>query len=297
MYEDEPSDKVHDVLARAIFGDHPLGRPILGTAEVVGNVPVPEIAAYHRERYTGTNLVVAAAGSVDDDQVVELVRAACEAPRSEPNGFDPAPDTIEPRLCFHEKETEQYHLCVGGRGLARGDDRRFALRVLDSILGGSTSSRLFQEVREKRGLAYSVYSYPSQYVDTGQVAVYVGTRPENVPEAVSVIAAELHKLQQEPVAAEELERAKENLKGRTVLGMESTLARMNRLGSSLLMGVPLLTLDETLALIDAVTAEDVSELARELFAPERMSAAAVGASEGDFRRALEPLNPALAAAA
>jgi predicted Zn-dependent peptidase len=297
MYEDEPSDKVHDVLARAIFGDHPLGRPIIGTADVVGNVPVPQIAAYHDERYVGANLVVAAAGSVDHDRLVELVEGACATQLGAPAGFEPAPDAIGPRLCFHEKETEQYHLCVGGRGLARGDERRFTLRVLDSILGGATSSRLFQEVREKRGLAYSVYSYPSQYVDAGQVAVYVGTRPENVPEAVSVIAAELHKLQEDPVGAEELERAKENLKGRTVLGMESTLARMNRLGSSLLMGVPLLTLDETLARIDAVTAGDVSELARELFAPERMSAAAVGASEDAFRQALEPLNPALSVAA
>lgn len=297
MYEDEPSDKVHDVLARAVFGDHPLGRPIIGTADVVGNVPVPEIAAYHDARYVGGNLVVSAAGSVDHDRLVQLVREACETEPGDPGGFEAAPEDAGPRVCFHEKDTEQYHLCVGGRGLARGDERRWALRVLDTILGGSSSSRLFQEVREKRGLAYSVFSYPSQYVDTGQVAVYVGTRPENVPEAMSVIAGELHRLQGEAVSAEELERAKENLKGRTVLGMESTLARMNRLGSSLLMGVPLLTLDETLARIDAVDAGHVSALARELFAPERLSAAAVGASEDVFRKAVEPLNPELARAA
>ena len=297
MYEDEPSDKVHDVLARAVFGDHPLGRPIIGTAEVIASMPVPEVAAYHDQRYVGSNLVVAAAGSVDHDRLVELVGDACKTLPGEPNGFAAAPDPEEPRVCFHRKETEQYHLCIGGRGLPRGDERRYALRVLDSILGGSTSSRLFQEVREKRGLAYSVYSYPSQYVDAGQVAVYVGTRPENVPQAIEVVASELRRIQEEPVSGQELERAKENLKGRTVLGMESPLARMNRLGSSLLMGVPLLSLDETVARIDAVTAEEVGELARELFTPERMSAAAVGEDEDAFRAALAPLNPALAAAA
>ena len=193
MYEDEPSDKVHDVLARAVFGDeHPLGRPIIGTAEVVGNVPVPEIAAYHGRHYVGRNLVVAAAGNIDHDRLVALVEGAFAPERGDPQGFEAAPSENEPRVCFHRKETEQCHVAVGGRGIARADERRFALRVLDAILGGSSSSRLFQEVREKRGLAYAVYSYASQFVDAGQVSVYVGTRPDRVPEALEVIAAELH---------------------------------------------------------------------------------------------------------
>lgn len=167
--------------------------------------------------------------------------------------------------------------------------------MLDTILGGSTSSRLFQEVREKRGLAYAVYSYSSQFVDSGQVAIYVGTRPDNVSEALDVIGTELRRLQDEPVGEEELERAKENVKGRTVLSMESTLARMNRLGSSLLTGVPLMTLDELIAAVDAVTLEDVTGLARELYAPDRLSAAGVGADEGAFSAAATMVNPALAA--
>lgn len=295
MYEDEPSDKVHDVLARAVFGDgHPLGRPIIGTADVVGNVPVPEIAAYHRERYVGGNLVVAAAGSIDHDRLVALVEGAFTPEPGDPREFEPAPEAIEPRVCFHRKETEQYHVAVGGRGIRRADERRFALRVLDTILGGSSSSRLFQEVREKRGLAYSVFSYSSQFLDAGQVSVYVGTRPDRVPEALEVIAAELHRLQEDPISDEELVRARENLKGRTVLGMESTHARMNRLGASILMDVPLLSLDEIITRIDAVTAADVAELARELFVPGRMSAAGVGADEDAFRSSLAPLNPELA---
>lgn len=297
MYEDEPQDKVHDVLATAIFGDHPLGRPVIGRADVIDSVPVPDIAAYHDSRYPPSNIVVAAAGSVEHDRIVALVEGAM--PRGDLAAApdpEPAPAEIAPSVRFHTKDTEQYHLCLGGPGVARGDDRRFALRVLDTILGGSTSSRLFQEVREKRGLAYAVYSYASQYADSGHVGLYVGTRPDNVAEAMDVIGTELRRIVEEGVGEEELDRARENVKGRTTLSMESTLARMNRLGSSLLMDVPLLSLDELLAAIDAVTIEDVKALAAELFDPARMSAAGVGTSEEAFRAALEPVNPALLAA-
>jgi predicted Zn-dependent peptidase len=181
--------------------------------------------------------------------------------------------------------------------MARGDDRRFALRILDTVLGGSSSSRLFQEVREKRGLAYSVYSYASHFIDSGQVGIYVGTRPDNVGEAMQVIGHELAAVAEQGVTESEFERARENVKGRTTLSMESTSARMNRLGSSLLMGVPLMTLDELLAATDAVTLEEVNALAADLFAPARMSAAGVGASEESFRHALEAVNPQLLAAA
>jgi predicted Zn-dependent peptidase len=297
MYEDEPSEKVHDVLGEAIFGDHPLGRPIIGTAEVIGNVPIPEIAAYHDGCYVGSNLVFAAAGNIDHDELVALIERHAPAKQGSVAAPQPAPEAIAPRACFHKKTTEQYHLCLGGPGIPRADERRFALRVLDTILGGSTSSRLFQEVREKRGLAYSVYSYSSQYIDSGHVGVYVGTRPDNVTKAMELIAAELRRIAEDPVGADELERAKENVKGRTALSLESTLTRMNRLGGSLLMGVPLLSLDETVAAIDAVSAEEVQTLAAALFAPDRMSAAGVGADEDCFLRALESVNPELTAAA
>ena len=299
MYEDEPQDKVHDVLASAVFGDHPLGLPIIGRAEVVSSVAVPDIAAYHDLRYAPANLVVAAAGSIEHDRIVELVRGAVEGSgeNSAAPSAEPAPDSLTPRLCFHQKETEQYHLCLGATGMPRGDDRRFALRVLDTVLGGSSSSRLFQEVREKRGLAYSVYSYASHFIDSGQVGIYVGTRPDNVAEAMNVIGHELSAVAEQGITRAELERARESVKGRTTLSMESTSARMNRLGSSLLMGVPLMTLDELLAATDAVTLDDVNALATELFRPTRMSAAGVGASEESFRDALEAVNPQLLAAA
>jgi predicted Zn-dependent peptidase len=295
MYEDEPSDKVHDVLGEAIFGDHPLGRPIIGRADVIASVPVPEIAAYHDSRYVGSRVVVAAAGNLEHDRLVELVTGACDVRDGKPDAHPPAPAVVEPRAAFHEKTTEQYHLCLGAPGIARADERRFALRVLDTILGGSSSSRLFQEVREKRGLAYSVFSYASHYADTGQIGVYVGTRPDNVGEAMDVIGSELRRIVDEPVSDEELTRAKENVKGRMVLSFESTLTHMNRLGGAVLMDVPLLTLDEMIAAIDEVTIEDVAALAQELFDPARLSAAGVGGDESVFRSALEPVSPALAA--
>jgi predicted Zn-dependent peptidase len=297
MYEDEPQDRVHDVLAEAIFGDHPLGRPIIGRSEVISLVPVPQIAAWHDDRYVPSGIVVAGAGNVDHDAVVALVESAfggAEAPRSPPPPV--TPNDPRPALRFFVKETEQYHLCLGAPGLPRGDERRFALRVLDTILGGSTSSRLFQEVREKRGLAYSVYSYVSHFADAGQVALYVGTRPEKVQEALEVIGAELRRLLEDGVDDEELERARDNVKGRTVLSMESTLTRMNRLGSSVLMDVPLLTIDDVLAAFDAVTMEDVVGLARLLWRPEGISAAGIGSDEGIFRSALETVSPGLLAA-
>jgi predicted Zn-dependent peptidase len=296
MYEDEPSDKVHDVLAGAIFGDHPLGRPVIGRADVISSVPVPQIAAWHDGRYVPGNIVVAAAGNLEHDRIVELVDAAVGSPGTVPVGEAP-PNGDAPTTRFHAKETEQYHLCLGGRGIARADERRFALRVLDTILGGSTSSRLFQEVREKRGLAYAVYSYTSQYADSGQVALYVGTRPDNVAEAMEVIGTELRRLKEDGVTAAEVDRARDNVKGRTVLSMESSGTRMNRLGSSVLTGVPLLTVDEVLERFDAVTLDDVTELARALWVPERLSAAGVGADETTFRSALESVSPVLAEAA
>jgi predicted Zn-dependent peptidase len=298
MYEDEPQDKVHDVLADAIFRQHPLGRPVIGKADVVASVPVPDIAAYHDACYVPSNIVVAGAGNLEHDQLVGLVKGALPDGEAREDGRtqSAAPDGKSPTIRFHRKDTEQYHLCLGAPGIPRGDDRRFALRVLDTILGGSTSSRLFQEVREKRGLAYAVFSYVSQFADAGQVAVYVGTRPDNVQEAMDVIGTELRRLVEDGVGEEELERARENAKGRTVLSMESTLTRMNRLGSSVLMGVPLLTVDEVLQAFDDVRAEDVMDLARDLFAPEGMSAAGVGGDEDAFRSALAAVNPQLAAA-
>ena len=296
MYEDEPQDRVHDILAEAVFGEHPLGRRVLGEAEVIGSVPVPAIEAYRSGRYTAQNVVVGAAGNVDHDRIARLaerlVRPAAGGPASDGNG---APGT-QVRMRFYEKDTEQYHICFGAPGITRADERRYALAVLDSIFGGSSSSRLFVEVREKRGLAYAVGSYSEQYTDCGMVASYVGTREDNVEEACAVIGAELERLRDAPVGTEELSRAKESVKGRLVLSSESTAARMSRISRATLFDLPIDSLDEMLAKVDAVTVEDLTALAAELYAPERLSAACVGSDESVFRRALGPVSKELAAA-
>ena len=298
MYEDDPQDKVFDVLGEAVFGAHPLGRAIIGRAPVVAQTPATGLAAFHAERYVPGNVVVAAAGSVDHDRLVELVERAGAEDRSGPVPAVPsAPGADQPaRVRFVSKDTEQYHLCLGAPGITRDDERRFALRVLDNVLGGTSSSRLFQEVREKRGLAYNVFSFQALYEGAGQVGMYLGTRPENVGRALRVVGEELERFRAQPATPEELERSKENVKGRVVLSLESTTARMNRLGSAVLGDQPLLTVDELVERIDAVTVDDLRELAGELLAPERLSAAGIGPDEGVFREALERVSPALAAA-
>jgi predicted Zn-dependent peptidase len=294
MYEDEPQDRVHDLLADAIYGEHPLGRRVLGDSGVIAGVPRDEIAAYHASRYVAPNLVIAAAGHLDHSEIVELAsRHLNPAPSS--NGAAPQAPSPQPELRFQEKETEQYHICFGGPGVSRGDERRFALGVLDSIFGGSTSSRLFKEIREKRGLAYSVGSYSEQYVDCGAVAMYVGTREDNVTEACEIIGRELTSLRDSGVTAEELERAKEHLKGRMVLSLESTGARMSRIARSLLFDVPLLSIDELLARVDAVDAEDVAALAQEFYDPAGLSAACIGPSADRFRTATAAVSETLVA--
>jgi predicted Zn-dependent peptidase len=301
MYEDDPQDKVFDVLGEAVFGTHPLGRAVIGRAEVVAQTSPERIAAFHAERYVPRNVVIAAAGAIDHDRLVAL--AAERVPQADPArpvaapSFAPAPALHAPRVRFERKDTEQYHACLGGVGLARDDERRFALRVLDTIFGATSSSRLFQEVREQRGLAYAVYSFTGQYADCGQVGLYVGTRGDNLRAAMAVVGEELERLRREPATPDELARAKEHLKGRVVLALESTGARMNRLGSSVLAGVPLLSVDEMVDAIDAVSHEDVAALADELFAPERLSAAGIGPDEDAFMAAIEPLGPAEAVAA
>jgi predicted Zn-dependent peptidase len=295
MYEDDPQDRVFDVLGEAVFGGHPLGRAILGRADVVSAADQPALQAFHAARYKPENVVVAAAGSVDHGQVVEWTRKAAPPAGAEPApGPPPPPDERLATPRFRVKETEQYHVCLGGPGLARDDDRRFALRVLDNLLGGTSSSRLFQAVRERRGLAYSVFSFHTLFAGTGQVGVYVGTREENLEETMRVIGGELEQISLGRVQDAELKRAKDNVQGRVVLALESTTARMDRIGAAVLADLPMLSIDELIERIDAVTADDIHALANEFFLPSKLSAAGIGPDGALFAQALEPINPKLA---
>ncbi len=295
MYEDDPQDKIFDLLSEAVFGSHPLGRATIGREEVISSVTPDGLRAFHQAHYAPRDIVIAAAGSVEHDALVLLAQGLQVPVGGAVDAGQPDLPPDVPRITFAEKDTEQYHLCLGGRAIPRDDDRRHALRVLDTILGGSSSSRLFQEVRERRGLAYNVYSFSSLFSATGQIGLYVGTRPDNVDKAMAVVGDELRRFVEDPASASELERSKENVKGRMVLSLESTPARMNRLGGSLLAGLPPLTLDEAITKVEAVTMDDVQALARELFDPARLSAAGIGPDEGVFRRGVQHVSPQLAA--
>jgi predicted Zn-dependent peptidase len=301
MYEDTPQDLVHDLFSDAVFGSHALGRPVIGTAEVISTISKRAIAGYHRSMYTGGNIVVSAAGNITHDKFVSLLerfeaRSAVTA-RTGPHIRRPIAHLPAPGLRFERKDTEQYHLCLGAPGIARSDRRRFTASLLDGILGGSASSRLFQEIREKRGMAYAVYSFASQYTDTGLVGIYVGTREENLGPCVEICAEQIGEIAAGKLRPGELDRAKESLKGRIMLSMESTSNRMSRLGKSLISDSELLTFDRIIAEIDAVDEDAIADLAGGLLAPELLSAAGVGPDEDRFRAAVGLANAPLVARA
>lgn len=282
MVEDSPQDLIHDVLAEVVLDGHPLAHPILGTRETIAGASEEDIRAFHRRLFAFGDMVVAAAGNVDHDQIRELLLE--RQPKPDGNGPQRAPAlaSMKPRRRFLSKETEQMHVCFGGIGLARDDDRRFQLSVLDSLFGGSLSSRLFQEVREKRGLVYSVYSFASMYKETGLSGLYFGCRPERLGAVVETVGRELVRLTTELVPVEELQRAKEHLKGRMILGLESTSSRMTRLGKGIITDTEILSLDELAERVESVTSEQVLALAAELYKPDRLSIVGIGADESTF---------------
>jgi predicted Zn-dependent peptidase len=294
MYEDTPPELVHDLFSEAVFGRHALGRPVIGTAEVISSVTKRVLSTYHRQMYAGGNVVIAAAGNIEHNKFVRMLQRALSQqrpPAGGPRMRRPLVKAPPPGFRFAKKDTEQYHVCVGAPGIARSDRRRFAASILDSILGGSASSRLFQEIREKRGMAYSVYSFASQYTDTGLIGVYVGTREENLGPCLEIAAEQLADIGAGNLRPEEISRAKENLKGRIMLSMESTSSRMSRLGKSLISDTELLSLERIVAEIEAVEADEVAELASLLFAPEKLSISGIGPKERVFRDAARRVNP------
>ena len=301
MVEDAPQDLVHDLLSEAVFSGHALGRPVIGRAEVISSISRRSIAAYHRRAYVAGNVVLAAAGHLEHEQVLALLgraaRERAEPPARHTRVRSPLVREPPPGLRFQQKDTEQFHVCIGAPGIARSDRRRFAASLLDAILGGSASSRLFQEIREKRGMAYTVYSFGSQYTDSGLIGIYVGTREENLVSCLEIVAEEIADIAAGNLRERELERAKENLKGRIALSMESTSNRMSRLGRSLITDTELLSLDRVIAEIDAVEPSALAELAGVLLEPTRLSVAGIGPNDDRFAEAVERVHPGLDAAA
>ncbi|MFE7121686.1 M16 family metallopeptidase, partial [Streptomyces sp. NPDC057654] len=272
MTEDDPGDCVHDLFAETMLGDTPLGRPVLGTVDTVNALTRDRIARFYKKHYDPTHLVVAAAGNVDHAKVVRQVRRAFE--RADALGAADA-TPIAPRdgartlrtagrVEVLDRRTEQAHIVLGMPGLARTDDRRWALGVLNTALGGGMSSRLFQEIREKRGLAYSVYSYTSGFADCGLFGVYAGCRPNQVHDVLKICRDQLDQVAEQGLSDEEIGRAVGQLAGSTVLGLEDTGALMNRIGKSELCWGEQMSVDDMLARIAAVTPDDVRAVARDV---------------------------------
>jgi predicted Zn-dependent peptidase len=286
MHDDDPTDAVHDTFAEIVWPDSPLGRPVLGTVSSIQSLSRTSIAGYYRRRYRPESLVVAAAGNLDHAALVRLVKKAfahvpveVDQPPGAPR-LGGRPPRFTTATAVLRRPTEQANLVLGSAGLDRLDERRFALGVLNAALGGGMSSRLFQEVREKRGLAYSVYSFTSHYADTGVIGVYAGCHPKRAVDVLDLCRQQLAAVAAGGITPEELARGQGQMRGGLVLGLEDTGSRMSRLGKAELVYGELMTVDELLGRVSAVTLEDVQDVAFELLRGP-LSLAAIGPYDDD----------------
>ncbi len=275
-YEDSPDELVQDLFAQTVWNGHPLGRPVIGTLATVTKLTRDDFRTYIQRHYRPDNVIVAAAGDLQHDQVCALITRYFGGWAGRGSPVHQAAPHSQADVATRLKETEQVHLCLGTQGLAYADERRYTLSLLDHLLGGGMSSRLFQEIREKRGLVYSIASYAVAYRDGGLFVIYAGMSPQAGAEVIRLTLAEVEKMKLHPVDETELRRAKESLKGGLMLGLESTGSRMSMLARSQIYHGRQVTLDELIAKVDAVTATDVQEMAADLFAPGRLSMAAIG---------------------
>jgi predicted Zn-dependent peptidase len=276
MVEDAPDDLVHELFAQQFWSRHPLGRPILGTPETVSSFQSDGLRDYFGRTYTASNLLVAAAGNLEHGRFRDLIAHAFDGlPRGAAAPADDAP-AVTPGISVRVKDIEQSHVCLGSRAYPQAHDDRHAAYLLNTILGGSMSSRLFQHIREDRGLAYAVFSTLASYSDAGMVTVYAGCATDKVSEVIDLTVAELRTLRDEAVPGEELQRAKDHLKGSLMLSLENTSSRMSHLARQQIYFGRFFSLDETLAAIDAVTVADVQRVARDLFRGGELVATVVG---------------------
>ncbi|WHH58986.1 pitrilysin family protein [Petroclostridium sp. X23] len=283
MYEDSPEELVHDILSETIWSADPLGYPILGTGESLQQINRDEISKYMENNYTPSNTVIAIAGNFDYDKVIDLLSKKFENWKNINNiGSNYKETNFNSDIVVKHKDTEQAHLCVGFEGIQQGNDSIYELLVVNTIFGGGMSSRLFQKIREEKGLAYSVYSYPSSYQNAGLFAIYAGMNPSQISEVVKLIFAEVDCLNKNKITKEELDKAKEQLKGNYILGLESTSSRMNSIGKSELLLKQIKTPDQILKRINDITIESVSDIIQKVFDNKNISISAVGTIPDDI---------------
>lgn len=281
MYEDTPDDLVHDLAAKASYGSHPLGLTILGTEDRLAKMTPDDLRAYMANHYTVDNTVIAAAGNLDDRAIELLERHFGSFAARGGEDADKEPNFLA-ELLFHEKKTEQNHICLTLPGLSVREENVYPMILLNNTIGGGMSSRLFQEIREKRGLAYSVYSYHSAHADSGLFTIYAGTAPKQTEEVLKVTLELLENVKRSGMTPAELKKGKEQLKGSLILSLESTGSRMNRLGKNELMLGKHYSLDEMLQRIDAVVMDDIDRLIASLFG-QPFAVAMVGAGDEPLR--------------
>lgn len=276
-YEDAPGELIHDLFVSLVFQDHPLGQSILGTPASVTGLNRTILQSYLKQHYTPDNIVFAVAGNVQFDQVLSEIAGRLDALQGSSSHQTAEMPSFKPENIYKNKDIEQVHLCIGGRGVSRSDPRKFATIMLDNILGGSLSSRLFQRLREDEGLVYDTGSSHSAFSDGGIFSIYAATSKNNYQRVAKLIHEELTKLQEELVPEQELRRVKEQLKGNLYLGLERSSSRMSRLAKVELFKDKLLTPEELVTLMEAVTAQEVREIAQELLAEDKLMMTAIGA--------------------
>ncbi|WP_411501718.1 M16 family metallopeptidase [Brevibacillus centrosporus] len=278
MYEDTPDDLVHDLIAKASYGNHPLGYTILGTEDVLRSLKRDDLQRYVDHRYLPSNTVITVAGNFEDSLIEDIQKRFSVFQRSSTFPTLTTPD-FAADVIFQQKKTEQAHMCISLPGFKVGHKDTYSLILLNNVLGGSMSSRLFQEIREERGLAYSVYSYHSSYKEAGTFTVYTGTAQEQVGQVFDIVSQVLRDVADHGITDKELNKGKEQLKGSLMLSLESTNSRMSRLGKNELLLERHLNLDEVLAKIDSVTHETVLSVAQQLFR-SKLAMAMVSPLEG-----------------
>jgi predicted Zn-dependent peptidase len=281
MDEDNPDYLIHEIFTQNFWKDHALGKPILGTKETVRSFQQDNVLDFYRQRFSPNNMIISAAGNLNHSKFVDLIKARFAGLASVPNGFHQPAPAITPRVITRNKKSlEQVQLCIGVPSHPISHEKRYVSYVLNTVLGGGMSSRLFQKIREEQGLAYSIYSDLNPFRDTGCLTVCAGTSLESTPKVVDSVLAEFRELKAGPLPAEELRRAKDQLKGSLMLGLESSTSRMSNLARQEMYFERFFTLDETIDEIEAVRAEEIAEMSNQLFQPEKIAVTVLGNLDG-----------------
>lgn len=281
MDEDNPDYLVHEIFTQNFWKDHPLGKPILGTKDTVRSFEQEKLFDFYRHRFVPNNIIISAAGNLNHQRFMNLIKERFVGLKSVPNGFHQPTPAVTPRIITRNKKSlEQVQLCLGVPSHPISHAKRYVSYVLNTVLGGGMSSRLFQKIREDQGLVYSIYSDLNPYRDTGCLSVYAGTSLESTPKVVGSILAEFHELKSDVIPPEELRRAKDQLKGSLMLSLESSTSRMSNLARQEMYFDRFFTLDETIEQIEGVTAEEVTEMAGSLFHQDRIAVTVLGNLDG-----------------